>query len=95
MAGRWIVLPLDPLQRGIGRPSVQGAIHGEALIAEQRLDLRCTHQLIQEPGHHLLIEQSLTVFGELPLMPGRIIKADTYESSKQQVVGELLHQYAL
>jgi hypothetical protein len=39
---RRIVLPIDSLQRGMGRPGLQqGAIHREVLIAEQRLDFRC------------------------------------------------------
>jgi hypothetical protein len=31
------------------------------LVAEQRLDLLCIHQLHQDAAHHLLVEQSLVI----------------------------------
>jgi hypothetical protein len=77
------------------------------LIAEQRLDLRCRHQLLQELPHHLVIEEPLTVLvpparsacgrckGECGGMPDRIIRAQTHKPAKQQVVMELLEQKPL
>ena len=48
----------------MGGPGLQqGAIHGEVLIAEQGLDLRGTHQLLQEAPHDVVIEEALPVLG--------------------------------
>jgi hypothetical protein len=65
------------------------------LIAEQRLDLRGTHLLLQEVPHDLLIEQPVTVFGECGGMPDRIIQAQPHKPAEQQVVVELLQQKPL
>ena len=100
-------LPIDPLQRGMRRPGQQqGAIHREVLVTEQRLDLRCAHQLLQEfpqgpPAHsaslrkHLVIEEPLSVFGECGGMPDRIIRAEAHKPAEQQVVVQLLQQQPL
>ncbi len=68
----------------------QRAIHREVLVAEQRLDLRCAHQLLQEEPHDLLVQQPLPVFGERGGVPDRIIRAEAHKPAEQQVVVELL-----
>jgi hypothetical protein len=73
----------------------QGAIHREVLVAEQRLDLRGGHQFLQEPAHHLLIEQPLAILGECGGVPDRIIRTEPHKPAEQQVVVELLQQKAL
>jgi len=80
----------------MGGPGLQqGAIHGEVLIAEQRFDFRCAHQLLQEAAHDLLVQQPLPVFGECGGVPDRIIRAQAHKPAEQQVVVELLQQEAL
>ena len=80
----------------MGGPGLQqGAIHREVLVAEQRLDLRCRHQLLEEAAHDLLIEEPLTVLGERGGVPDRIIRAQTHKPAEQQVVVELLQQQPL
>ena len=75
----------------MGRPSLQQrAVHREVLIAEQRFHLRCPHQLLQKPTHHLVIEKPFSVLGECGGMPDRIIRAQPHKPAKQQVVVELL-----
>lgn len=89
----------------MGCPGLQqGAIHGEVLVAEQGLDLRCPHQLLQKPAHDLLVQQPVTVLvpparsacgrckGECGGVPDRIIRAQAHKPAKQQVVVELLQQ---
>jgi hypothetical protein len=62
--GRQIILSVDSLQRGVRGPGLQqGAFHREMLVAEQRIHLRSCHQLLQEPAHHLLVEQAHTIHG--------------------------------
>lgn len=73
----------------------QGAIHREVLLAEQRLALRCPHQLLQEAAHHLLVQQTIPVVGECGEMSDRIIRAQTDKPAEQQVVVELLQQQPL
>lgn len=65
------------------------------LIAEQRLDLRGSHQLLQEPAHDLLVQQAVAVFGECGGVPDRIVGAQTNKPAEQQVVVELLQQQSL
>ena len=89
------------------RPGLQqGAIHGEMLVAEQRLDLRCAHQLLQElpqgpPAHsaslrkHPVIEEPLPVLGECGGVPDRIVGTQADKPAEQQVVVELLQQKPL
>ena len=80
----------------MGSPGLQqGAIHREVLVAEQRLDLRGAHQLLQEAAHDLVIEEPLPVFGERGGMPDRIIRAQTHKPTEQQVVVQLLQQKPL
>jgi hypothetical protein len=80
----------------MGRPGLQQrAIHGEVLIAEQWLDLRSGHQLLQERPHDLVIEEPLAVFGEGGGMPDRIIRTEAHEPAEQQVVVQLLQQQPL
>ncbi len=86
-------MTVDPLQRSMGGPGLQqGAIHREVHIAQQRLDLWRRHHLVEEALHELLIEQPITVFGASGRMPDRIIRTQTDEPAKQQVVLELLKQ---
>ena len=78
------------------RPGLQqGAIHREVLVAEQRLDLGSSHQLLQELPHHLVIEEPLPVLGECGGMPDRIIRAEPHKPAEQQVVVQLLQQQPL
>ena len=82
----------------------QGAIPGEVFVAEQRLDLRCPHQLVQKPAHDLLVQQPVAVLvpparsaygrgkGESGGMPDRIIRAQAHKPAEQEVVVELLQQ---
>jgi hypothetical protein len=80
----------------MGCPGLQqGAINRKVLIAEQRLDLRSTHQLLQELPHHLVIEEPLPVLGERGGMPDRIIRAQAHKPAEQQVVVQLLQQQPL
>jgi hypothetical protein len=80
----------------MGGPGLQqGAIHRKMLIAEQRLDLWSRHQLLQEPAHHLLVQQPLAVFGKGGGVPDRIIGAQADKPAVQQVVVELLEQKPL
>ncbi len=87
----------------MGRPGLQqGAIHGKVLIAEQRLDLRGGHQLLQEAPHHLVIEEPISVLvpparsacgrckGERAGVPDRIVGTQADKPAEQQVVVELL-----
>ncbi len=84
------------VQRGMGGPGLQqGAIDREVLVAEERLELGCRHQLLQEAAHDLLVEKSFPVFGECGGVPDRIIRAEPHKPAKQQVVVELLQQKAL
>ena len=80
----------------MGGPGLQqGAINREVLIAEQRLDLRCTHQLLQELPNHLVIEEPLPVLGECGGVPDRIIRAQAHKPAVKQVVVQLLEQKPL
>ena len=80
----------------MGGPGLQQrSIHGEVLIAEQRLHLRGAHQLLQERPHHLVIEQPLAIFGERGGGPDRIIRAQPHKPAEQQVAIELLQQKPL
>ncbi len=55
------------------------------LIAEQRLDLRRTHQLFQEAAHHLVIGEPLAVLGKRGGVPDRIDGAQAHKPTEQQV----------
>ena len=77
----------------MGCPGLQqGAIHGEVFVAEQRLDLWGSHQLLQKAPHDVVIEQPLAVLGECGGVPDRIIRAQSHKPAEQQVVVELLQQ---
>ena len=65
------------------------------LIAEQRLDLRGAHQLLQKLPHHLVIEEALPVLGERGGVPDRIIRAQAHKPAVKQVVVQLLEQQPL
>ena len=67
----------------------------EVLIAEQRLDIRSGHQLLQEALHDLLVEQPLTIFRERVGMLYRIVGAQPHNPTEQQVVVQLLEQEPL
>jgi hypothetical protein len=65
------------------------------LIAQQRLNIRSPHQLVQKPAHDLLVQQPVTVLGECGGMPDRIVRAQANKPAEQQVVVELLVQQPL
>jgi hypothetical protein len=78
----------------VGGPGPQqGADDGEVLRAQQWLDLRCGQQQLQELGHELLIEQTVTVFGERGRMLDRIVWVEAHEPAEQEVVAQLLDQH--
>ena len=80
----------------MGGPGLQqGAIQREVLVAEQRLDLGSTHQLLQEAAHHLIIEEPLSVLGKRGGVPDRIFGAQTHKPAVQLVVVQLLEQKPL
>ncbi len=96
--GRWriVVASVDPLQRAMGGPGPQqGAVNGEVLRAQQRLDLRCGKQQLQKLGHELLVEQPVPVLGERRRMPDRIVRVEADEPAEEQVVVQLLHEHPL
>ena len=65
------------------------------LVTEQGLDLRRSHQLLQEQPHDVVIEEPITVFGECGRVPDRIVGAQAHKPAEQQVVVELLQQQSL
>lgn len=80
----------------MGGPGLQqGAIHRTMLIAEQRLDLRRAHQLLQKAAHDLVIEEPLAVLGKGGGVPNLIVGDQTDKPAVQQVVLELLEQKPL
>ncbi len=78
-----------PVRHGMPKPA-EGCHHGEVFVAEQRLDLRCPHQLLEEAPHDLLIQQPVAVLGERGGVPDRIIRAKAHKPAVQQVVVQLL-----
>ena len=60
------------------------------LHRRQRLDLWSRHQLLQEPAHHLLVQQPLVVFGKGGGVPDRIVRAQADKPPVKQVVVQLL-----
>jgi len=70
----------------MGCPGLQqGAIHREVLIAEQRLDLRSCHQLLEEAPHDVVVEEALAVLCKRGGMADRIIRDQTDKPAEQQV----------
>jgi len=67
----------------MGRPGLQqGAMQGEVLLAEQRFHLGRRHQLLQEAGHCLLVQQTIPVLGERGGVPDRIIRVQAHKPAE-------------
>jgi hypothetical protein len=99
---RWVFFPVDPLQRGVGRPGLKPRlIHIKLLITEQGFQLGRPHQFVQERTHACVIDQPLAIFGvdnvcrRLSIcgqVPDQIIRAQTHKPANEQVVLSLLHE---
>jgi len=86
-------LRLEAFVRGPGLD--QGAIDREMLVRQKRLHLLVFEKLGHELLEHIAFLKAFPVLGENCRIPDRVVRRQTDEPTKQQIVVDLLHQLAL